>query len=716
MELLELDSELLPVGSSLLHLAANNEDAGPLRELLERDPSHIDGLDRHNRTPLVVALHNGRVNAARTLIEFGASLEVPFEKDGQTILQVLSGSATAFQPLIESIVEHDVSIPFAPSALLPIAAFEGEADTLEKLLSRYEVDVDYKDSLQRTALHYVCQSGNMHCIDLLLQYRASKSVTDSRESTPLHLACMAGHLEAVQALLEDRRSYEPHASTLNAQDAVGCTPIHAALYGKQFGVTLHLLVEFRADLDLALVDSNGYTVPSLLFSFRCSFGVIPPLFEHLLPCLSREEATWLLHESVSRRNLDMVVFSVAQGAAVDCCDFMWQTPLLFASKLGSVEVCRHLVDEGAGLNVCDPGGKCPLQYTAEMGHLDVVSFFLSQPEIDPSPMYARYTHPLSPELLQLLLDFFQRNPSAPKPQNWLKWLTLAAPASSSNSFGHLVESICPSISWIEALASGEVCSEDRLTVVAHRLEKSLLPIYTEIPGKDCTKPHKTRTRGPKKWKNRTTRKSPFLSTPKGFVTLSAKKKKVPKYIRSKFKGKPFTFLLKKPYQYSPLHVAVQCGNTDVTDFILSAAERQGVQSQLLQLRDDSGRTVSGLVAGTSVPPLPPDLERRLNVRMEEHCPLPDGVTFEEALLHYLLVGEIVFHCWCNLISECMAHSFQRVSFCNIRYQRVWTHYRTHHQTTTVQLLQLLPSTSRELLKEVTAGLQHEQLLSAILPS
>ena len=642
MELLELDSDLLPSGSSLLHLAANNEDAAPLRELLERDPSHIDDLDRHNRTPLAVALHNGRIDAARTLIEFGASLEVPFEKDGQTILQMLSGRATPFQLLIESIVEHDVSIPFAPGILFPIAAFEGKADTLEKLLSRYEVDINYKDSLQRTALHYACQSGNMHCINLLLQYRASKVVTDLRKSTPLHLACGAGHLEAVQALLEDNLSYEPHASVLNSQDAVGCTPIHAALYSKQFGVSVYLLVEFRADLDLTLVDSNGYTIPSLLFSLRCSFGVIPASFEHLLPCMSQEEATWLLHESVSRQNLEMVVFSIAQGAAVDCCDFMWQTPLLLASKVGSVEVCRHLVEQGASLNVCDPGGKCPLQYAAEMGHLETVSFFLSQHEIDPTPMYARYTHPVSPGLLQLLLDFFQGNPLAPKPQNWRKWLTLAAPASSGDSFSHLVESICPSISWIEALASGEVCGEDQLTVVEHRLEKSLLPFQTEIPEKNDTKPRKTRTRGPKKWKNRTTKKSHFVSTPKGFVTLPAKKKKVPKRVFSKFKGKPFTFLFKETNQkYSPLHVAVQCGNSDVIDFILSAAERQGVQSQLLQLEDDSGRMVSELVAGTSVPPLSPDLERRLDVRMEEHCPLPDGVTFEEALLHYLLVGEIV---------------------------------------------------------------------------
>jgi hypothetical protein len=318
---------------------------------------------------------------------------------------------------------------------------------------------------------------------------------------------------------------------------------------------------------------------------------------------------------------------------------MWQSPLLLASKLGSVEVCRHLVEQGASLNVCDPGGKCPLQYAAEMGHLETVSFFLSQHEIDPTPMYARYTHPVSPGLLQLLLDFFQGNPLAPKPQNWRKWLTLAAPASSGDSFSHLVESICPSISWIEALASGEVCGEDQLTVVEHRLEKSLLPFQTEIPEKNDTKPRKTRTRGPKKWKNRTTKKSHFVSTPKGFVTLPAKKKKVPKRVFSKFKGKPFTFLFKETNQkYSPLHVAVQCGNSDVIDFILSAAERQGVQSQLLQLEDDSGRMVSELVAGTSVPPLSPDLERRLDVRMEEHCPLPDGVTFEEALLHYLLVG------------------------------------------------------------------------------
>lgn len=150
--ILELDPELLPLGASPLHLAANQQDVEPLTALLERDCSSINELDRHGRTPLVVAIKNGRLNAARVLIQYGANLDVQCGEGNQTVMQVLS--APVFQSFIESLILQERALPFNAHTLahlLPMAAYDGTVDLIVKLLTQYNVDVNCKDHLQQTA-------------------------------------------------------------------------------------------------------------------------------------------------------------------------------------------------------------------------------------------------------------------------------------------------------------------------------------------------------------------------------------------------------------------------------------------------------------------------------------------------------------------------------------------------------------------------------------
>ena len=643
--ILELDPELLPLGASPLHLAANQQDVEPLTVLLETDCSLINELDRHGRTPLVVAIKNGRLNAARVLIQYGANLDVQCGEGNQTIMQVLS--APIFHSFIESLILQEIVLPFTSDTLaplLPMAAYDGTVDLIVKLVTQYNVDVNCKDYMQQTALHYSCQRGNIECVHLLLEFNADMLVPNSSGSTALHLVCASGDLETAKVILQRVHSLE---SLLNAQDTLGCTPVHVALYSSQYEVLLYILTHFSQHLDLTLADHNGHTLPGLLFTFRCSMEVIPDPYKHTLPFLCKEEATWLLHTGVAQDDLLLCSFSIDHGADINCFDFMQQSPLLLAAKLGLLEICELLATHGADPNAADIAGKTPLVYAAELDHLKVVVFLLSLPAIDPNPLYIIHNQPVSQQLLCSLLTYFEHNLSAPKPNNWRKWLALAAPKATEEAFGNLVEAICPP-DWIECLLSEQDSSQDLVQPPNLEEKVSVLPLYAEE--EPDHEPSRKDLRSISLKKARKLMK-PFECTKKEkLVSRKTFKRLKPA------KAKPLdmatshrTFHHKKFTGYHPLHEGARHGNEAVLSYILSKANSQSSRyNQLVMTHlDDSGCTVLELIA-KNIKVFAGVLIRfglysSFREKLQEHFGLPYGISIEETLLHYACVpaGELM---------------------------------------------------------------------------
>lgn len=659
--ILELDPDLLPLGASPLHLAANQQDVEPLTVLLETDCSLINELDRHGRTPLVVAIENGRLNAARVLIQYGANLDVQCGEENQTIMQVLS--APVFHSFIESLILQEQALPFDSDTLaplLPMAAYDGTIDLMVKLLTQYNVDVNCKDNLQQTALHYACQRGNIECVHLLLEFNADMLTPNSSGSTALHLICAAGNLEMAKIVLQRVHSFE---SLLNAQDTLSRTPAHVALYSSQYEVLLYILTHFSQHLDLTLADHDGHTLPVLLFTFRCSMGVIPDPYKHTLPILCKEEATWLLHTGVAEDDLLLCSYSINQGADINCFDFMQQSPLLLAAKLGLLEICELLATHGADPNAADTAGKTPLVYAAELDHLEVVVFLLSLPAIDPNPLYVIHKEPVSQQLLCSLLTYFEHNLSAHKPNNWCKWLALAAPNATEEAFRNLVEAICPP-DWVECLLSDEDSSQDLVHPLAPKEKVSVLPCYTEE--EPDHEPSRKDLHSISLKKARKVMK-PFECTKKEkSIPYKAFKKLKPAKAKPldmatahpTFHYKCCNLQRKKFIGHHPLHEAARHGNEAVLSYILSKANSQTSRYKLVVMNrfDDSGCTVLELIA-KNIKVFAGVLFRfglysSFQEKLQEHFSLQQGLSIEEALLRYVCVpaGELVLVTWDVIIS------------------------------------------------------------------
>ena len=654
LAILDLDPDLLPNGTTPLHVAANNYDGSIVSSLLahyqRQQDSPLDQVDSHGRTPLCVALQNGRFVVARLLIEAGANLEAGMSGSGHTLAEVLAQSA--YEPLLSSLVSGSpksmvASLPV--SALIISAACEGRDALLKQLLGDYGDEVDTVDHMTRTALHYASQNCHTSAAQILLEYGAAVSRQDSLGSTPLHLACSSGDVAMLEVLLQDWACPNPE-HVLNVQDSRRHTCGHVTLHYERFDALEYLLTHFRHCINTDLRDYSGHSLSGLLFYSRIRLNSIPPDISLHLPLLSVEEAMWTLHSAVHEGDLTAVErsLSLLTPAQVDTYDHTQHTPLMLAATRGHLDISRALVRAGANPNTAHPTGRTALMCACESRCFDVAKFLLSLPDASTSLtlFFDHFSRPLSKELLQFLLDYFRSNASAQKPTHWQKWLSLATSSREigRHEFSQLVKHVCP-WDWLQKLAVGTYECTVPPSSCPPGTPLNCLPAYVEDESIESWKEYRQarRFRAYKPRLKLREKYAPFVppgpALSIGFKEMSCT---TPKRHRRK---QP------KPVMYSPLHEAAISGNSDIVGFILSEAQLAGLKEKLVfeTLPVRRGQTVLEVMARSFArfeDQFDSWLVNRV-VQMEQFgASLPEGVCCEQALLHYLLVsagGKVVQH-------------------------------------------------------------------------
>lgn len=95
-------------------------------------------------------------------------------------------------------------ISFGDGTLLHVACLRGDPVLLQALLAQ-DVNIDQRDSQQRTALHIAAASGQTALASLLLEHGARARLIDAEGKTPLDHAREGGHAALVDLLLKQRR-------------------------------------------------------------------------------------------------------------------------------------------------------------------------------------------------------------------------------------------------------------------------------------------------------------------------------------------------------------------------------------------------------------------------------------------------------------------------------------------------------------------------------
>src|SRR6267154_2145035 len=226
----------------------------------------------NNETPLHSALKNGRVVAARFLLDHGADVTAQ-DQDGQTPLHLASSRG---QPEIVRIlvkrgadvtsINKDKSTPLHLAAQegrvvvagilidrgadaaarnrdgeipLHLAARRGKPDVAHVLIDRGS-DVTSQNKDRSTPLHLAAQDGRVVVAGVLIEHGADVAARNQDEEIPLHLSSRWGKPDVARILIE-------RVSDVMSQNKDKLTPLHLAAQGGR-AVVAGMLIEHGADV------------------------------------------------------------------------------------------------------------------------------------------------------------------------------------------------------------------------------------------------------------------------------------------------------------------------------------------------------------------------------------------------------------------------------------------------------------------------------------
>jgi len=188
-----------------LHAAAANGDTGEIDRLVKAG-NPLEAHDAHRRTPLHVAAHLHRNEAAALLMKLGADANAldAQKYDIVTIAAVADDVPMLKVALAGGCKSGNITSPYDGTALIA-AAHLGHDDVVRTLIAA-KAPLDHVNNLHWTATIESIVLGNggkrhIATLEALVKAGANLALADSSGNTPLTLAKRRGYMEMV-AILE----------------------------------------------------------------------------------------------------------------------------------------------------------------------------------------------------------------------------------------------------------------------------------------------------------------------------------------------------------------------------------------------------------------------------------------------------------------------------------------------------------------------------------
>jgi ankyrin repeat protein len=159
----------------------------------------------------MLAVSRNHPAAVEALLNHGANVASTYVT-GATLLQVAVNGQRV--EVAEVLLRHGAQ---ATADMLGDAAKDGSAPLIEVLAPHME-DIDARDNLQRTALHWAALRGSTAAVKTLLDLGADINAGTDSGWTALHRAVRQGHQETAQLLID-------RGADLAARNSSGQTPL-----------------------------------------------------------------------------------------------------------------------------------------------------------------------------------------------------------------------------------------------------------------------------------------------------------------------------------------------------------------------------------------------------------------------------------------------------------------------------------------------------------
>lgn len=272
-------------GSSGGGCGGPDEQSLEILEYLAKLPKiNLECVDNDRRTPLLWAASSGNRDAIRLLVNSGASLSCQdANKLGPLHCAASHGFTDCLECLLACLMNQTTTDERAQVQInqpdnmgctpLFYAVLSGNIDCVELLLDK-GAQRDWQDVKGRTAAHFAALRGQLNSLKLLDSRGANLWLANKQGDLPLHYAIKSGRQQVVSWLLE----HSPYERAVNAINNTGRAPIHLAVMKNNVpmvsyligrGANLNQLVKIReksnksqhhtdsVDAQLALVNQSG---------------------------------------------------------------------------------------------------------------------------------------------------------------------------------------------------------------------------------------------------------------------------------------------------------------------------------------------------------------------------------------------------------------------------------------------------------------------------
>mmetsp|Transcript_63469 Transcript_63469/g.147921 ORF Transcript_63469/g.147921 Transcript_63469/m.147921 type:complete len:810 (+) Transcript_63469:86-2515(+) len=254
--------------------------------------------------------------------------------------------------------------PEKPSKALPAETTplwrclqEEDVAGIEVLVKQPHTPVNIRDStFGWTPIHFVCNTGNVKLMKLLLEAKAKVGVGDNEGNTPLMLACRRGHVRAVEFLIGEQ-------VPLDVQNNNGWTAlIWSAINGHEDAATALM----AANSNYLTTDSRGRS--ACMWAARHGhLGIVEAILANGIN-LGVEDYAGLTVMDHAQEHHEMRSMIAAVGELND--------ELLEAVKRNDEQEVCDLLQAGANINLRDEEGWTPLMWAVLQKSVDLVELIV----------------------------------------------------------------------------------------------------------------------------------------------------------------------------------------------------------------------------------------------------------------------------------------------------------------------------------------------------
>jgi ankyrin repeat protein len=279
--------------------------------------------------------------------------------------QYLSNAKRIHYDLVEYYLKckDDVSVFHIPIR-------KGLIEVIKLMTKTFNLNVNDKDFLGRTALHIAVEAGQLEVIKYLLdECHADIDSQTNENHSPLSIAVLKGHKHVIDYFIN---TYD---MDINFKTILGETPLHAAVRNRTNAIDIEYLINKGADIN---AKDLGDRTPLHIAARYGNQQLSQMLIEKGKAKINAKNKNGLtpLHLAIKYEHLMVIEYLIKAGADINAKTNDGSTPLHMAIQTGCRKTVNFLINKGADKTAKDDNGQTILHYAVLSGSVEFFTFVI----------------------------------------------------------------------------------------------------------------------------------------------------------------------------------------------------------------------------------------------------------------------------------------------------------------------------------------------------